>query len=479
MKRKHVISWLLALGLFSSLCYVPAVATDEGAVSPEAEEQALEDESALVLDSQANAEEDTVQESLVLVLDAESDSESDDECDHPIPSGTKYAVDTDGDGEADAEYENYDDIPCEALIQQLEYTCPNCGESVGIGEEYKPHTYTSVYLVDGKECDYDDIPCGTVYTEKYTCESCGDSYEIEWEKLHEVPDDSISTEDSVKCGEIYTISYTCPQCKQNIVEEFEKEHSLGFLYVTVADGKTVDDYSELACEEEYVTTYTCRICGYSYSDEAESKAHEPDDEVVYYDEDGSEVDVSDLKCEKEYTMEFVCGLCGEAVSQPFALEHEPGEDGTFYAAANVTSTDDEKGASFDVVGAYTNDLDNIGCGTWYVEKFTCMYCDEEIVQLASYKDHQWETVNGEEVCSVCGNEGEDKGEADLPGDINGDGKVNVADVVRLAQYVKAKYVGVEIASGSGDTNGDGKVNVADVVRLAQYVKAKYVGVEIY
>jgi hypothetical protein len=348
-------------------------------------------------------------------------------------------VDTDGDGEADAEYENYDDIPCGALIEQLDYICPNCGESVGIGEEYKPHTYTSVYLVDGKECDYDDIPCGTVYTEKYTCESCGDSYEIEWEKLHEVPDDAISTEDSAKCGEIYTISYTCPQCKQNIVEEFEKEHSFELSYVYVADGKAVDDYSDLACEEEYVTTYTCSVCGYSYSDEAETKAHEPDDEVVYYDEDGSEVDISDLKCEKEYTMEFVCGLCGEAVSQPFALDHEPGEDGTFYAAANVTSTDDEKGASFDVVGAYTNDLDNIGCGTWYVEKFTCVYCNEEIVQLASYKDHQWETVDGEEVCSVCGNEGEDKGEADTLTLANFDNRTNDSASIQITDTVGGTF----------------------------------------
>jgi uncharacterized repeat protein (TIGR02543 family) len=67
----------------------------------------------------------------------------------------------------------------------------------------------------------------------------------------------------------------------------------------------------------------------------------------------------------------------------------------------------------------------------------------------------------------------------VPGDINGDGRVNLSDVVRLAQYVKARGQGVEIVPNSGDTNGDGRVNLSDVVRLAQYVKARGVGVVIY
>ena len=67
----------------------------------------------------------------------------------------------------------------------------------------------------------------------------------------------------------------------------------------------------------------------------------------------------------------------------------------------------------------------------------------------------------------------------VPGDVTGDGRVNLSDVVRLAQYVKARGQGVEIVPNSGDTNGDGRVNLSDVVRLAQYVKARGVGVVIY
>jgi uncharacterized repeat protein (TIGR02543 family) len=66
-----------------------------------------------------------------------------------------------------------------------------------------------------------------------------------------------------------------------------------------------------------------------------------------------------------------------------------------------------------------------------------------------------------------------------PGDVNNDGKVNISDVVRLAEYVKARGSDVTVVSGSTDINNDGKVNISDVVRLAEYVKARGVGVEIH
>ena len=67
----------------------------------------------------------------------------------------------------------------------------------------------------------------------------------------------------------------------------------------------------------------------------------------------------------------------------------------------------------------------------------------------------------------------------IPGDINGDGKVNGTDVTLLATYVKARGQGVPIAPGAGDINGDGKVNGTDVTLLATYVKARGQGVVIH
>ena len=63
--------------------------------------------------------------------------------------------------------------------------------------------------------------------------------------------------------------------------------------------------------------------------------------------------------------------------------------------------------------------------------------------------------------------------------MNGDGKVNTADVTLLSKYVKARGQGVTIVPGSGDVNGDGKVNTADVSLLAKFVKARGQGVVIH
>lgn len=54
-------------------------------------------------------------------------------------------------------------------------------------------------------------------------------------------------------------------------------------------------------------------------------------------------------------------------------------------------------------------------------------------------------------------------------DVNGDGKVNVVDLMQIAQYV----VGVEGTNGA-DVNGDGKMNILDLMLIAQYI----VGVDV-
>ena len=63
----------------------------------------------------------------------------------------------------------------------------------------------------------------------------------------------------------------------------------------------------------------------------------------------------------------------------------------------------------------------------------------------------------------------------IPGDINGDGKVNNKDVTRLMRYIK--YKDVEVVEAALDVNGDGKTNNKDVTRLMRYVK--YKDVEIH
>ena len=54
-----------------------------------------------------------------------------------------------------------------------------------------------------------------------------------------------------------------------------------------------------------------------------------------------------------------------------------------------------------------------------------------------------------------------------PGDINGDGAVNVKDLTRLMRYIN--HEDVEVVTAALDVNGDGSVNVKDLTRLMRYI----------
>ena len=55
----------------------------------------------------------------------------------------------------------------------------------------------------------------------------------------------------------------------------------------------------------------------------------------------------------------------------------------------------------------------------------------------------------------------------IPGDINGDNKVNMKDIVLLQQYINNWEVDVNPVFA--DVNGDSKVNMKDIVLLQQFV----------
>ena len=56
-------------------------------------------------------------------------------------------------------------------------------------------------------------------------------------------------------------------------------------------------------------------------------------------------------------------------------------------------------------------------------------------------------------------------EQDVGGDVTGDGRLDLRDLIRMLKYFGR--VGVEM-SGAGDVNGDGRLDRKDLTRLAQY-----------
>lgn len=63
----------------------------------------------------------------------------------------------------------------------------------------------------------------------------------------------------------------------------------------------------------------------------------------------------------------------------------------------------------------------------------------------------------------------------IPGDVNGDGRVNTRDLVMLRQYisdgctVNPQGYNANVVTDACDVNGDGRINTRDLVRLRQYI----------
>ena len=121
---------------------------------------------------------------------------------------------------------------------------------------------------------------------------------------------------------------------------------------------------------------------------------------------------------------------------------------------------------FDVDGDLWCDV----CGEWI--EHVCLdtngngVCDYCYMSMS----HDCRDTDKDGFCDHCGIQCPVE-EPVLLGDLNGDGRVNIADVSRLYSHVKGTNpLTQENPVAWGDTNGDGRLNIADVSRLYSHVK---------
>ena len=55
------------------------------------------------------------------------------------------------------------------------------------------------------------------------------------------------------------------------------------------------------------------------------------------------------------------------------------------------------------------------------------------------------------------------------GDVNGDGQVNVSDIVKLTAHILNKSTLQNQFFTAGDINGDGVINVTDIIKSTLYI----------
>ena len=105
----------------------------------------------------------------------------------------------------------------------------------------------------------------------------------------------------------------------------------------------------------------------------------------------------------------------------------------------------------------------VSCTGYGYEFHQCQNCGDNFYKhVTSPTGHCYE--NG--ICTGCG-EAEPR---TVPGDVNGDGTCNIADVAKLYTHCKGSSLLDSTSQSYADINGDGRLNIADTARLYSHVK---------
>ena len=123
-----------------------------------------------------------------------------------------------------------------------------------------------------------------------------------------------------------------------------------------------------------------------------------------------------------------CLLCGATEGEPL------GHDLKFYNAKTPT-------------------CENVGWDA-YEKCLRCTYSTFARLPALGH-DH----VNG--VCTRCG----DRDGTILPGEVTGDGRIDLADAYRIIRYLTGKAELTEVERLAADVNGDGVIDTTDVCLL--------------
>ena len=367
------------------------------------------------------------------------------------------------------------------------HTCTVCGETDIDPEPALGHSWDEGTLVTAPTCT-------AVGRRLYTCTVCGDTKTTTVSPLYHSWDEG-TVVSLPTCTEPGLIDYTCKTCGDVIRKETPDATGHQFqrgVWVT-----------QPGCETTGQKSYTCSTCGFIKYATFAANGHSLDEGTV----------ISLPTCTEPGQIDYTCKTCGDVIREetPDATGHtevtDPGfaptctstglTDGTHCTTCNQVVIPQEV---IPIVHSYKTVAVNATCTEDGSITSTCTLCGHISVATIPAPGHSYEAVivaptcteegTNTSTCTTCGDvivgtipatghQFEDGscihcGEPEavsLPGDVNGDGKVNIMDVAKLYAHIKGTLlIEDETQLRQADLTGDGNVNILDIAKLYTSVK---------
>ena len=358
-------------------------------------------------------------------------------------------------------------------------TCENRGYTLykcSCGEQYYEYSAALGHKFSEKTVEPTEKTQG--YTQ-YTCDVCG--YKT-YDNYKDPLGHSFETEVVAPTCESggYTV-HKCSLCNESYTDN--ETDALGHDYKRELK-------NQAACVKAGAVTLTCSRCAKSYDEEIPATGHSYQIEYKI-----------EASCAEAGRIGYVCQCgdkyeeqTGEALGHDFALTEKTEGSCTEDAVSIYKCTRCSEGyeSSAKAPGhTYGVDYDTVVEGdcthsSYKIKKCTVCGCEKyfDISAAEGHKFSDWQTVTPataesegiqEHECTACGQ----KETQTIPkldfvyGDVNGDGKINGRDVVKLAKYLAAydELTGTSsvTVSPGADVNGDGRIDGRDLVKLRKYL----------
>ena len=285
---------------------------------------------------------------------------------------------------------------------------------------------------------------------KYVCVSCGGAY--------------VNAETNA-VGHNYTSEVTQPTCTEKGYTTHCCENC-GATYIsdeTEPTGHTWDTgvvTREPTADAEGEMTYTCTACGCT-----KTEAIEKIGDVIYDIPEDNTVTIPENDCFEDGTVVTVEKIAeGEAFEAVTAVMENVADQ---YVAYEFNATKDDVQVqpdgtltmTFAIPEGYSDDV-----AVYYIAE------DGTLTELTTEVDTDAGTVTVElTCCCTCIVADRNSAPASLPGDVNGDGKVNARDARALLRFIAGLAEESEIDKNAADFNGDGKINARDARAILRFI----------